>query len=188
MSASENRPINHESQSGRITERKGWVSLEVLGELVLLAIVALFFGYFLVMSFSWPEGSALLPRIAVVAGAPFWFVRLFTVISRRKEKAGTIMDLGFTVGADPQAEAKRFARIIGAIAVLIIGIWLIGFHIFVPLWVFGYLVLFASIRVWWAAAWGLAFVAFIYSVFDALIVTRWPDPLLFVLFGLDYFF
>src|SRR5919106_1715450 len=75
------------------------VSLEVIGEMVLLALVGGFFVYLFIESLEWPLGSALLPWIAVGIGAPFWVYRVLVLIMRAREESAEIMDIGFRTGA-----------------------------------------------------------------------------------------
>jgi len=154
---------------------------------VLLGITGFIFLAFLIQSFWWPAGSVLLPRVAVIAGLPFLVVRAVSVIRHRSDPVGQIMDLGFTVGKDPAAERRRFGLLMGAVVGLLVSIWLVGFHFAIPLWVLGYLRL-GNIRWVWALFWAVAFESFIYGVFDMVIITPWPQPVLFSLLGVDYFF
>ena len=115
------------------TARRGF-SVEVVGEIILLAIVGSFFVYMFVESFGWPEGSALMPRIAIALGTPFWVARLITLVrSTRETSSEMIMDLGFRTGEDPRGERMRFVRICLFIVGLYAAIWLVGFHIALPL-------------------------------------------------------
>ena len=112
-----------------------------------------------------------------------------TVLSRRKAvEQGMIMDLGFRVGADPQAERRRAITFILAIAALYIGIWAVGFHIWLPLWVTVYLVTYAKVR--WRTAVGIAagFEAFVMGIPDYVLDVLWFEPLLWRLFSVDYAF
>jgi len=71
------------------TARRGF-SVEVVGEIILLAIVGSFFVYMFIESFGWPEGSALMPRIAIVMGTPFWIARLITLVRSTRETLARI--------------------------------------------------------------------------------------------------
>ena len=164
------------------TARRGF-SVEVVGEIILLAIVGALFLYMLIESFGWPEGSALMPRIAIAMGTPFWIARLITLVrSTRETSSDMIMDLGFRTGADPRGERIRFVRICLFIVGLYASIWLVGFHIALPLGVFLY------VKVYGGAGWiasailGLLFLALIVGVYDHFLNATWHDPPLLRLF------
>ncbi len=164
------------------TARRGF-SVEVVGEIILLAIVGSFFVYMFIESFGWPEGSALMPRIAIVMGTPFWIARLITLVrSTRETSTDMIMDLGFRTGADPRGERMRFIRICLFIVGLYAAIWLVGFHIALPLGVFLYTLVYS--RAGWigSAILGLLFLALIVGVYDNFLNATWHDPPLLRLF------
>ena len=176
-------------------ELRSWLSLEVVGEIVLLAVVGAFLGYFLVKSSpwligssTWPSGSSTLPRVAVLIGIPFWLFRVWSVVRRSNRTSGTIMDLGFTIGREPKAELLRFVRIMSAIFGLFLSIWLVGFHLALPLWVMGYLIIYGKAPWWGAVLAGAGFEAFLWGVFDYVLLTEWPLPKIFSWVGADYFF
>ena len=158
-------------------------SVEVLGEIILLAMVGGLFLYMFVESFSWPEGSALMPRIAIGLGTPFWLLRLIALVrSARETASGQIMDLGFRTGADPGGERMRFARICLYILGLYAAVWLVGFHIAIPLGVFFYVFAYGRAGWIWSAVLGLLFLALIVLVYDRFLNATWHDPPLLRLF------
>ena len=164
------------------TSRRGF-SLEVVGEITLLAIVGSLFVYMFIESFSWPEGSALMPRIAIGLGTPFWIARLIVLIrSTRETSSEMIMDLGFRTGEDPRAERMRFARICFYILGLYAAIWLVGFHIAIPLGVFFYVLVYGRAGWIWSTVLGLIFLALIVLVYDRFLNATWHDPPLLRLF------
>ena len=115
---------------------KRWrIHLELLGEIPLLAIVGGFFVYLFAESLSWPLGAALMPRIAVIIGFPFLIIRVITLLRHTAAQQGPIqiMDMGFSIGIDPEGEAKRFVRICTFIIGLYLAIWVFGFHVALPL-------------------------------------------------------
>ncbi|MXW31183.1 MAG: hypothetical protein F4X54_09550 [Chloroflexi bacterium] len=166
---------------------------EVLGEMVLLAIVGIMFATMLWESQDWTTASALMPRIAIGIGAPLWFIRVIGLVRyalgtqperyrgvrREEESSGQIMDLGFYMGEDQRAALVRFLSITGMLLILLAGIWLVGWHISLPVWTFAYLLIFAKVKVWQAALGGIFFLAVIIGVYGALFDTLWNDPVLF---------
>jgi hypothetical protein len=164
------------------------LTLEIIGEFILLSTVTAFFVYLIVPSFDWPWGARLVPQIAVIIGTPFLILRIIYVFhilfwGRTASVTPTqIMDFGFRVSGDPKQEARRWVRILCAIAALYLGIWLVGFHIALPVWIFAYMVWFGRANILIAAAIALLFVGLIAGVYGELINVPWPDPLLFTLF------
>jgi hypothetical protein len=153
------------------------ISLEVFGEIVLLALVGGFLVYLFIESLQWQLGSALMPWIAVGIGAPFWIYRVLVLILRARETQGQIMDIGFRTGGDPTGERARFFRISLFIIGLYIGIWLFGFHVALPLGTLLY------VRVYGRLSWlgslcvGLIFLALLVGVYDRLLNATWHEPL-----------
>lgn len=166
-----------ESLRGISGKVKRWrIPLEILGEIPLLAIVGGFFIYLFVESLSWPLGAALMPRIAVIIGFPFLIIRVITLLRRTVSQQGQIMDMGFSIGIDPEGEAKRFARICTFIVGLYLGIWVFGFHVALPLAMLFYLFVYG--RVGWIAAIAVSlfFLALIIGVYDAVLHVSWHEP------------
>lgn len=160
-------------------ERDRWgIPLEIVGEIVLLAVVGGFFTYLFVESLGWPTGAALMPRIAVAIGVPFWIGRVAVLVRRTEAKPAQIMDFGFRVGVDPKAEARRFTRIVGFIVGLYIAIWIFGFHVALPLGMLFYLFVYGQLRWIWSIVVSLLFLALIVGVYDELLHANWHEPLI----------
>ncbi len=193
------------------THRKvSWRSPEILGELVLLAVVAILivvyfrrldlcesvFGDFSVLGaracvpigrFVSVAAGQWLPMIIIGAAIPLWIIRLGYVLRRRKAiEQGMIMDLGFRLGEDPQGERRRAALYFGTLVALILLIWLVGFHIGLPLWVAAYMLLWTRAKWHYALAAALAFEAFIIGILDLALDIFWFEPLLFRWIGVAY--
>lgn len=163
---------------------KGFVTVEIIGELILLCIVAGFFVYIGVSARNWPFSAKLTPLIAVAIGTPFLIWRFFSVIRLalaiqvRPVSPRQIMDTGFRTGSDPKTEGKRFLKVFVSLGVLYGGIWLLGFHITVPLWVFVYMRWFGKVPLVWAAATALMFVVLIFGLYDQVLDALWHEPVL----------
>jgi TctA family transporter len=165
------------------------VIIELVGESVLLAFVALFFGLIVaeatgLVGGGWPLGAALTPCIAIAIGTPFLLYRTHHVFrialsldNVPRLLQTNIMDVGFRIGEDPEGERRRFARITIAIGVLYAGIWLVGFHLAVPLWVFGYLYFFSDTGLRSSMAMGVLFLAMIVGLYDFVMGTPWNEPI-----------
>ncbi|MDE2836243.1 MAG: hypothetical protein OXL97_01865 [Chloroflexota bacterium] len=166
--------------------RVSWRSPEVLGELILLGIIAVLAIVFVNDLTHRIEGRWL-PFITVAIATPLWFIRLYTVLSRRKAiEQGMIMDLGFRLGEDPEGEKRRAALYFGTIVVLVILVWLIGFHIGLPLWVFAYLLFWTRAKWYYGLLAGLGFEAFIVGILDLTLDIFWFEPLFFRWIGVAY--
>ncbi len=166
--------------------RVSWRSPEILGELVLLAVIAVLAIVYVNDLTNRVEGRWL-PFITVAIATPLWFIRLYTVLSRRKAiEQGMIMDLGFRLGVDPRGEKRRAALYFSTIVALVIVIWLIGFHIGLPLWVIAYLLIWTRTRWYYALLAGLAFESFIIGILDMTLDIFWFEPLFFRWIGVLY--
>lgn len=128
-----------------------------------------------------------LPLIAIGIGTPLWFIRLNTVLRRRKAiEQGMIMDLGFRLGEDPEGERRRALLYFGTLILLVLVVWVFGFHIGLPLWVMGYLALWTRSPWYYALLSGLAFEAFIIGILDLTLDIFWFEPLFFRWIGVEY--
>ncbi len=170
-----------------VTHRRvSWRSPEILGELVLLAVIAVLAVVYVNDLTNRIEGRWL-PFITVALATPLWFIRLYTVLSRRKAiEQGMIMDLGFRLGVDPEGEKRRAALYFGSIVGLVLLVWFIGFHIGLPLWVIAYLLLWTRATWYWALVAGLGFEAFIIGILDLTLDIFWFEPLFFRWIGVVY--
>jgi TctA family transporter len=152
------------------------ISLETVGEIVLLMTVGAFFAYMLWDSFRWPTGTWLMPRIAILLGIPFWVARIVALLRPAADSATQIMDTGFWLGVDPKGEWIRFVQISGWIVLLYLGIWIFGFHLALPIGIFAYLFYYGRVGWFWSPVVSLAFLALIVGVYDLLLYTTWHEP------------
>ena len=147
--ASSGKPVDR-------NERKA-LTIEIVGEVLLLTIVGGFFVYMFLQSLDWSAGAVLMPYIALLIGLPFLVLRTIHVarvwFGTRNETMTVqqIMDTGFRIGENPEAERRLFVRILAAIAILYVGLWIVGFHIMLPLWTFMYLYRYGKVRIIWSA-------------------------------------
>jgi hypothetical protein len=188
--AADLRPRTPEEEAGIAAMRRQALKVEIAGESFLLLLVTVFFGQIILESTGvfgpgWPLGAALTPWIAVSIGIPFLIARIVYVVraalrfGQHADVAKTveIMDVGFTVSDDPKADRQRFFRIIIAIGLLYLSIWLIGFHVSLPLWVGGYLYFYGNVSARWSIGMGLFFLCFILGVYDYVLEVPWGEPL-----------
>lgn len=89
------------------------------------------------------------------------------------------MDIGRThTDDDRRVLMLRTAKAIGTTFGLVLAIWLIGFQIALPAYVFLYLFFFGHVRWWVALSWLVVFLVLIYGFFDEVIHIPWIDPVL----------
>lgn len=186
MQTNEKPDQNNDAQGATTGSRRlrDFATVEIIGELILLTMVAGFFIYIGVSARNWPFSAMLTPLIAVAIGTPFLIWRIVSLIRfglTLRDTAvtpGQIMDTGFRISDDPTTEGRRFLNVFVAIGVLYAGIYLLGFHITVPLWVFAYMRWFGKVPVLWAALVAVLFVVLIFGLYDQVLDAFWHEPVL----------
>jgi TctA family transporter len=128
----------------------------------------------------WPLTAARLPFLASVAGlivvALYGLVHLIQDPSTEER---SIMDIGRSkTDDDHSAVLRRTIKAIGSTAGFVLSVWLIGFQITVPLYIFFYLLIFGQTRWWQALIGSMLFIAILYLFFDNVIHVTWPNPVL----------
>lgn len=176
----ENTPIHREIS---------WRSPEILGEVVLLGVVLLLAITYIIEMPGIKMAGRYLPMVTLIFVAPFWVIRVKTLFDRKRLlQGGQIMDLGFRFGGNPVAEKRRAIRFITAVAALFLSIWLLGFHLALPIWVVTYLLLFSKAKPIVVLVIAMAFEGLLLGVHDFIINVPWPEPLLWQWVGIDYLF
>jgi hypothetical protein len=176
----ENTPIHREIS---------WRSPEILGEVVLLGVVLLLAITYIIEMPGLKMGGRYLPIVTLIFVTPFWVIRVKALFERKRLlQGGQIMDLGFRFGGNPVAEKRRAIRFITAVAALFLSIWLLGFHLALPIWVVTYLLLFAKAKPIVVLVIAIAFEGLLLGVHDFIINVPWPEPLLWQWVGIDYLF
>jgi TctA family transporter len=157
---------------------------------IFVAVAAVIFAYFLVISQwcgsldfchgkDWPLTAARLPFLASVAGLiVVGLYALVHLIKGPSTGARKIMDIGRTTTSDDRRTVlRRTFKALGSTGGFVLSIWVIGFQITVPLYIFLYLWVFGQTR-WWQALIGSAlFVVILYAFFDSVIHVTWPEPI-----------
>ena len=167
-------------------------SIEFTGEVVLLIAVGAFFVYmywdslppdagafgWLPWNLDWSDGVWRLPRLAVLFGTPFWFLRAVSLFrTGASNEGGQIMDTGFLeTDDDPAIVARRWVRLIGTTAGLLVGCWVFGFHIAVPVYTILYLTIFGNVKWYWTIIPAVFFESIIVGIYGYILLREWGTP------------
>jgi hypothetical protein len=154
-----------------------------------VALEALFLGgnfalfiYFIVASRQWPLSAALLPRMVSGAGLVFltcYLIQRIRYGTQKIHEGGRILDIGFRDSDLTYEEiSQRVLRVVGSMAALLAGVWLVGFHITIPLYLLVYCTVYGGMRWWNALIVAAGFEVFIVGVYDLLVHVIWNEPLL----------
>jgi TctA family transporter len=164
------------------------LTLEFVGEIVLLALVAAFLGYMLWDSTHWRFSDRLTPLIGITIAAVFWLIRAATIVLSffrpvaLSSRGARIMDTGFDRGQDPQEARLRFAQIFGYTVGLALVIWMFGFHFGATLVLGVYLVVVSGLSLFWTALILLVAVGILVGFYDYVLGIPWHVPLIVDLF------
>ncbi len=162
------------------------LSIELIGEVILLVGVGAFFIYMLLDSRDWGLGAQILPWIAIGVGAPFLLWRAVSLFRTGLSETGQIMDTGFLETDDPPAVvARRWALLILSTAGLLIGVWTLGFHAGIPLYTILYLIILGNTRWYWTVPPAAFFLAVIIFIYGQLLLSEWNIPHWVDWFGLN---
>ena len=151
--------------------------------------LGVFFAYFFIISQwcgsvafcpgnDWGVTSERIPRLVSTVGLVL--VVLYAVSHLVKPGSRTkqqIMDIGRSeTDAGRRVVALRTVKAVGSTVGFVLAIWLLGFQISVPAYIFLYLYFFGHVRLWQAAIGALLFVGLIYGFFENVIHVSWPIP------------
>jgi TctA family transporter len=173
----ENSSNNNEPSLEDTPPMRFWGAI-FTGFLVMILLVAL------AIALDWPIRSSMIVYWIAGVGLPLCVWQIWKDLnSLTKEKINFL-----TLIQEPSRTeaARRTFSIFWWIAALVAGVLLFGFHITLPTFVIVYV---RSYGGSWRAAVILALFALVFLVgaFDMLIAVIWPSPLLFELFGFEYF-
>ena len=146
---------------------------------IFVALLTFAFAFTFWQTFEWSGEAARLPRVITVVGLALIGVYVAMHFLFPSASAGRIMDIGRTqTDAEREVVLRRTAKAIGSTFALVAAIWLIGFQIALPAYVFLYLFIFGHVRWWAALLWLVVFLVLIYGFFDLVIHIPWIDPVL----------
>lgn len=143
-----------------------------------MVFCAVLFLFMLSESTKWSAGVALLPRIASVFGL---VVLVVYAVQRFKPRGtrGQIMDMGFDEGGlERSVVIERTLRFVLTTAAFFAAIWLIGFHVTVPIYMVLYMIIYGKVRWWAAVLTALGFLLFMIVAYDIVIRSTWPEPVI----------
>ncbi len=147
----------------------------------LFAVVV--FAYVAFTGRDWPLGSRLFPWVVGIPMAVLSLIQLGSELYRSgrrgddKENSYTA-DLQVDSNIDTSVVARKAAGFLGWLVGLVLGAWLTGFFLSVPLFTFLYLKFDAKEN--WLVSLALTAATFVFFVglFEFILHVRWPVPLL----------
>lgn len=159
------------------------MSLDVVLESILVTIVTSYFIYLLLAVRDLRAEAARLPKVTAIGGlvlvAVFIAQKIWDATHPKQNANVQILDTGFDEeGLSGRLVLIRTLRLGVWFAGMFAAIWLIGYHVTVPVFVFFYLWVFGETKWWLAATAGAVYFFLIYVMFDLILHTEWPEPAL----------
>jgi hypothetical protein len=160
-----------------------WISLELVFESILLSIVTGYVIYLLLAVGDLRPEAARLPRMTAIGGlvlvAAFIAQKVWGTTHGKQNTTTQILDTGFDEeGLSGRIVVIRILRLTSWFGGMLAAIWLVGYQVAVPAFVFLYLLAFGKTKCWTAATAGATFFLLIYVLFDLVLHTEWPEPAL----------
>jgi hypothetical protein len=156
----------------------------VLVEISICVFLIVVFLWMYAHSYEWEIEAALFPRMISGLGIVSVLAYLAQIIWRNRKghdgRGRRILDIPWAKVAGDARSVQRKA--IGVIAWSLgfwIGIWLVGFHIAAPVYLYSQMVIYGGVRKWVSALAAGVCLATIIGVYDRLAETTWNDPVLF---------
>jgi hypothetical protein len=150
-------------------------------DLLFIVILTAAFAAMLVGSGELRPAAAEMPRIVSLAGLGLVAVLAFQkirVAMGADDQASRILDIGYEhdeVDASPRDIWLRTGHFFALLAGMIGTVWLLGFHVGLPLFVLGYLIVAARTRFWPALICAVFLELAITGVYGALAGVSWPE-------------
>ena len=159
------------------------MSFDLVLESILVSLVASYFIYLLLAVRDLRPEAARLPTVTALGGlvlvAAFIAQKIWDATHPRQNTAVQILDTGFDEeGLSGRLVAIRTLRLAAWFGGMLAAIWLVGYHVTVPVFVFFYLLVFGETKWWLAATAGAVFFLLTYVFFDLVLHTEWPEPAL----------
>lgn len=144
----------------------------------------------LVTAMQWSWDTRLFP---LAIGIPALLMAVYQVIvefKRSRQRGGAeqappaqIMDITIDQSIPKEVVTRRTASALAWIFGLVLAVWLVGFLIATPLFVFFYLRYEARAKVFVAALVAALTLLFVWGLFDQILHTAWPDAVIFSILG-----
>ncbi len=133
----------------------------------------------LLTSREWSIQARLFPWTIGIPALVLCLIQLFLDLRRPSGRAGEqpdkrIMDLQVDRDVPLALVARRATMIFGWIFGIFAAVWLFGFIITLPLFVWAYMTLQSGEKWWFGLAWGVATFLFIVGVFHYTLKVPWP--------------
>ena len=159
------------------------MSVDLVLESILVSIVTGYFIYLLLAVKDLRPEAARLPTLTAFGGlvlvAAFIAQKIWDATHPKQNPAVQILDTGFDEeGLSGRVVLIRTLRLATWFGGMLAAIWLVGYHVTVPVFVFFYLLVFGETKWWTAATAGAVFFLLIYGLFDLVLHTEWPQPAL----------
>ncbi len=179
-----------EANRDRSHGRSFWNRLSPMGitpdlvlESILVSLVAGYFFYLLLAVKHLRPEAARLPRMTAIGGlllvVAFIAQKIWRAMHGKPNATRQILDTGFDEeGLSNRLIVGRTLRLSLWFGGMLAAIWLVGYHVAIPLFVFFYLLVFGNTKWWLAATAGAGFFLLIYGLFDLVLRTIWPQPAL----------
>jgi len=153
-------------------------------ELAICLCLAAVFGWMFYRSYEWDIEAALFPRLI----SSFGIVSILAYVSQitlqnlkgQDLKGGRILDIPWAkIGGDAWAVKRTATGVICSVLAFWLSIWVFGFHIAAPVYLYSQMVIYGGVRKWISAFSGVVCLLVIILVYDQLAETTWNDPLFF---------
>ena len=106
-----------------------------------------------------------------------WRVVLPPRAQTASSEPGQIMDTGFLdAGAASSLVALRWIQLLGTTALLLLGVWIIGFHIAVPAYTILYLIIFGKAKWYWTIIPAVFILLVVNFIYGYLLIAEWGTP------------
>lgn len=156
----------------------------VIGEIILCLFLMTVFALMFDQSYDWEIEAGLFPRVISAFGVLAVLAYLIQIVWHRlsgADRAGQrILDIPWAkVDGDPRAIKKTALGVISWALAFWVGIWVVGFHIAAPAYLYFQLVIYGEVKKWVAGLAAGGCLLIIILVYDRLAETTWNDPLLF---------
>ena len=136
----------------------------------------------------WPVETRMLPWVLGIPGLLLALIQLTLDLRARgrieETVAADLIDLPADRSLPPDVVMRRASAFYGWFLGLIAGVWLFGFFIAVPVFVFLYLFLRAQEKWWSALIYTAAILAFLWLVFERILRVLWPQGAVLMWLGI----